>query len=81
MLRLVKKLNRKTVAGYVPMDPAVQEALSVSYAPFNAQRAALTGLDLSAWRAQAGSSFSNQGAFSQEQAYADLQSKKTKKAL
>ncbi len=52
VLRLVKKLNRKTVAGYAQIDPVIRKALSAFYASYNERLAALTGLNLAAWEAK-----------------------------
>ncbi len=48
--RLVHRLNRRRQAGYPPLPAGLKAELDRFYAPYHAEFAALTGLDISKWQ-------------------------------
>lgn len=48
--KLVRRLNRGREGGYPPMPTSIKTQLDRYYAPFNAQFADVTGLDISGWQ-------------------------------
>jgi hypothetical protein len=47
--RIIHRLNTRPQAGYPPLPASVKAELDRFYAPYNAQFAALTGLDIARW--------------------------------